>query len=107
MTDSDEDNMNSNNQPNVKVQKIIDMKLPLSWLLGVTGLLALLIINLVMNVAALTKSVGDLETTVKSGNASMSTLSAEVSLLKFRADTHEFNQKRTDEMIRQLSGGRK
>lgn len=94
------------NSGTVKVQKIVDMKLPLNWLLGVAGMLALLIINLVMNVSALTKSVGDLETTVKSGNTSVSTLTNEVNLLKFRADTHEFNQKRTDETIRQL-GGRK
>ncbi len=107
MSAPDDSTMDNNQQPSIKVQKIVDMKLPLNWLLGVAGLLALLIINLVMNVAALTKSVGDLETTVKSGNASMSTLSAEVSLLKFRADTHEFNQKRTDEMIRQISAGRK
>ncbi len=98
--------MNESNQT-VKAQKIVDMKLPLNWLLGVAGMLALLIINLVMNVAALTKSVEGLEITVKSGNASMSTLTNEVNLLKFRADTHEFNQKRTDDLLRGITGGRK
>lgn len=86
----------------VKVQKVI----PLTWFLAGGGGLAMLIISLVMTVSALTKSVDSLEVSVKSGNASVQVLTAEMALMKFRMDTSEFNQKRTDDIIRGIQAKR-
>lgn len=77
------------NEDNVKTSRVIDFKIPLPWLLGVAGVTVLFFFNMWATQNALLKSVTDLEITVKSGNASMGTLTSEVALLKFRVSTNE------------------
>ena len=85
-----------------KITRVIDFRLPIIWLIGGVSGLAFTLIGMWFSVDRLVGNVADLKIVVTSGNTSISTLTSEVSLLKFRASTIEDDNKRINELIRNI-----
>lgn len=81
----------------------VDMKVPLWGMLGVAGAGLLLFASLYFSVQALTDAVRELQITVKSGNTSVSVLTSEMALLKFRVGTIEADVARINDATRSNS----
>jgi len=77
----------------VKLDRVIDFKIPLPYLLGGVTFISWAVISMYFAVQTLIASVADLQVTVKSGNVSSSVLAGEVSLLRFRVETIEADLK--------------
>ena len=77
-----------------RAQKIIDAKLPLSWLIGATCTIVLSFGVLYGNVERLVRDVGDLQITVKTGNAQTAALQASIAILQFRVEALEAERRR-------------
>jgi hypothetical protein len=73
----------------MKVTRIIDMKLPLNWLLTVAFSLALLIGGMYFQLRQLSDDMTDLKIAVKTGNSSAATVQGELAILKFRIENLE------------------
>jgi hypothetical protein len=77
-----------------RITRVIDLKIPLPWLLGVAGIIGWAMISMYFSVGQLVKTVDDLQITVKSGNTSVVAVSGELALLKFRLTNVEDAVKR-------------
>lgn len=82
-----------------RTTRIVDFKIPLPWLLS--GVIACLwsLISMWFGIQQLVGTVNDLQITVKSGNTSVSVLSSEMALQKFRLDKLEVDVMRNNEII--------
>lgn len=78
-----------------RVTKIIDMKLPLNWLLTVAFSLALLIGGMYFKLGQLGEDMTDLKISVKAGNNQTSTVQGELAILKFRIENLESDKRST------------
>lgn len=76
-----------------RVTKIIDMKLPLNWLLTVAFSLALLIGGMYFKLGQLGEDMTDLKISVKAGNNQASTVQGEIAILKFRLENLESDRR--------------
>lgn len=76
-----------------KVTRIIDMKLPLNWLLTVAFSLALLIGGMYFQLRQLSDDMLDLKIAVKAGNGQASTVQGEIAILRFRVETLESDKR--------------
>lgn len=91
--------------PDLAVARIsVDFRLPLWGMLTAAGAGFILFAGLYFSVQALTEAVRELQITVKSGNTSVSVLSSEVALLKFRVGTLEVDVQRINESLRGVKG---
>jgi len=72
-----------------RAQKIIDAKLPLSWLIGTTCSIILAFGLLYGNVDRLVRDVGELQVTVKTGNAQTAALQGTIAILQYRVEILE------------------
>lgn len=72
-----------------KVTRIIELKLPLTWLIGTAFGLFMALAGMYFNVDRLIRDVSDLQVMVKSGNAQAVTLAGQIELLKFRVESLE------------------
>lgn len=90
--------------PSPVAQVRFDLNLPLWGILTATCAGFVLFAGLYFNVQALTEAVRELQITVKSGNTSVSVLSSEVALIKFRVGTLETDALRINEAIRNPKG---
>ena len=84
--------MTTETAENPSARITLDLKVPL-W--GVASALCagfVLFAGLYFNVQALTEAVRELQITVKTGNTSVSVLSSEVALIKFRVGSLEANE---------------
>lgn len=92
-------NQEFNSEPNAKVTRVIDFRIPLPWLLtGVAGI-SWGLISMWFSVNQLVKTVDDLQVTVKSGNTSVAAVAGEVSMLKFRLSILEDEVKRQEAKV--------
>jgi len=82
------------------------MKVPLWGLISAAGAGFVLFAGLYFNVQSLTEAVRELQITVKSGNTSVSVLTSEMALLKFRTGTLEADVARINEIQRNSRGGK-
>ena len=73
----------------LRFTRMIDMKLPLPWLLSAAGTLALLIGGMYFQLNRLSEDMADLKITVKAGNTSTTTVQGELAILRFRVETLE------------------
>ena len=96
--------MNNETAENTGARVVFDLKIPLWGLLSATGAGFILFAGLYFNVQALTEAVRELQITVKSGNTSVSVLSSEMALIKFRVGTLETDALRINEAIRNQKG---
>jgi hypothetical protein len=70
-------------------RKIIDMHLPLTWLLSSIGAFALLLGGMYMQIGQLSKDVIELKTSVNTSNSQSAAVLGEVAVLKYRMDSIE------------------
>ncbi len=82
-----------------RVARMVDMKMPLTWLLGVGGAISWSIISMWFSVAQLVKTVDDLQATVKSGNSSVVAIAGRQALVEFRLSSAEDSVKRAEAAI--------
>ena len=80
-----------------KVTKVIDAKLPLAWLIGSAFAITMSFGLLYGNVDRLVKDVGELQLTVKQGNAQTAALQGTISVLQYRIETLERNLRPQDQ----------
>lgn len=73
--------------------KIIDLKLPLTWLLGVAFAIAAAFASMFFKLDELGRDVTDLKITVRAGNGTATTLQGEIAILKFRVETLESDKR--------------
>lgn len=73
----------------LRVSRMIDMKLPLPWLLSVAGALALALAGIFFKVGKLQEDTAELKIEVKAGNSSTATVQGELAILRFRIETLE------------------
>jgi hypothetical protein len=76
-----------------RLSKIIDMKLPLTWLLGVAFMIAASFVTMYFQIGQLREDMSDLKITVKAGNNQASTVQGELAILKFRIENLEFDKR--------------
>lgn len=72
-----------------RVSRVIDLKLPLNWLLTVAFSLALLIGGMYFKLGQLGEDMTDLKISVKAGNGQAATIQGELAILKFRIENLE------------------
>lgn len=80
-----------------RAPKIIDAKLPLTWLLGTACAIIMSFGLLYGNVDRLVKDVGELQLTVKQGNVQTAALQGTISVLQYRIETLERNLRPQDQ----------
>ena len=76
-----------------RVTRIIDMKLPLPWLLGAAFAFAAAFASMFFKLDELGRDVSDLKITVKAGNNQASTVQGELAILKFRIENIEADKR--------------
>ena len=92
-----------------RVSRIIELKLPLTWMLGVGGVVSWALISMYFSVGQLVKTVDDLQITVKSGNSSVTAIAGKQALTEFRLDNVEAAVKKNESAIlvmQQQRGGK-
>ncbi|WP_431276289.1 hypothetical protein ACQ858_08550 [Variovorax ureilyticus] len=76
-----------------RVSRIIDMKLPLQWLLGVAGLIAAAFVSTYYQVGQMREDMAELKATVKAGNAQQGAVQSEIAILRYRVENLEADKK--------------
>ena len=76
-------------QDTARIARVIDLRIPLPWLLGVSGIVAWALVSTYFSVNQLVRDVSDMQITLKAGNAQVSTLTGEIALVKFRLENLE------------------
>jgi hypothetical protein len=72
-----------------RIHRVIDLKLPLNWLLTVAFSLALLIGGMYFQLRQLSEDMTDLKMAVKTGNGQSATIQGELAILRFRVENLE------------------
>lgn len=76
-----------------RVTRIIDMKLPLTWLLGCAFAIAAAFASMYFKLGQLGEDMTDLKISVKAGNNQASTVQGELAILKFRIENLESDKR--------------
>jgi hypothetical protein len=76
-----------------RVTRVIDVKLPLTWLLGVAFAAFAAFASIYFRVGQLGEDMTDLKIAVKAGNGSQASIQGEMAILKFRIETLESDKK--------------
>lgn len=71
------------------VQRIIDMRIPLPWLITGVVSIAFSIITMWFQVQQLTAQVAEMNTLIKQGNTQVATIVADLALTRFRVEKNE------------------
>lgn len=77
-----------------RITKIVDTKLPITWILGSAFAFALLIGGMYFQLKQLSEDMTDLKIAVKAGNGSQASIQGELAILRFRIETIEADRKR-------------
>jgi hypothetical protein len=76
-----------------RVTRVIDVKLPLTWLLGVAFAAFAAFASIYFRVGQLGEDMTDLKIAVKAGNGQAATIQGELAILKFRIENLEYEKK--------------
>lgn len=76
-----------------RITRVIDMKLPLTWLLGVAFAAAAAFASMYFKLGQLGEDMTDLKIAVKAGNGQAATIQGELAILKFRIENLEYDKK--------------
>jgi hypothetical protein len=76
-----------------RISKVIDLKLPLNWLLTVAFSLALLIGGMYFKLSQLGEDMTELKISVKAGNGQAATIQGELAILRFRVENLETDKR--------------
>ena len=79
-----------------KGPRIIDTKLPLSWLIGTAGTIVISLTIMYANVNRLIVEVNELQSTMKTWSAQNSQISREVAILQWRVESFEADKRRAE-----------
>lgn len=71
------------------VQRIIDMRIPLPWLITGVVSIAFSIITMWFQVQQLTAQVSEMNALIKQGNTQVATIVADLALTRFRVEKNE------------------
>lgn len=85
--------MSDDNQQEPRVSRVIDLRIPLPWLLGVAGVVGWGLVSMWFMVNQLTRDVSDLQITVKAGNGQAVTVAGELALLRYRVENIEADRR--------------
>jgi cell division protein FtsL len=77
-----------------RISKVIDFRLPLTWLLGVAFMVAGSFVTMYFQIGQLREDMTDLKITVKAGNNQASTVQGELAILRFRIETLESDKRK-------------
>lgn len=89
-----------------KVSRVVDMRLPLSWLLTVTGSGIATLFLMWTSTNQLVRDMADVQQSVKAMAAATQTMTSEITLLKFRADTSDANVARLQQQVLDMQSQR-
>lgn len=87
---------NDDDPPQERITRIIDAKLPLSWLLGAAATIITSYALLYSNVERLLRDIQELQISVKAGNSQAATLQGQIAILQFRVESLEAERKRSE-----------
>jgi len=76
-----------------RISKVIDFRLPLTWLLGIAGMVCAAFVSMWFQLGQLREDMTDLKITVKAGNNQASTVQGEIAILRFRVETLESDKR--------------
>ena len=79
-----------------KGPRVIDTKLPLSWLIGTAGTIVISLTIMYANVNRLIVEVNELQATMKVWSAQNSQISREVAILQWRVENFEADKRRAE-----------
>ena len=88
--------MDTNMSEAEKGPRIIDTKLPLSWLIGTAGTIVISLTIMYANVNRLIVEVNELQSTMKTWSAQNSQISREVAVLQWRVENFEADKRRAE-----------
>ncbi|MBT2300355.1 hypothetical protein J7E70_07745 [Variovorax paradoxus] len=80
-------------QPGELSRRVIDMKLPLTWLISGVFSFALLIGGMYFKLGQLGEDMTDLKISVKAGNGQAATIQGEMAIMKFRIENLEADKR--------------
>lgn len=76
-----------------RITRVIDMKLPLTWLIGGAFSFACVFAGMYFKLGQLGEDMTDLKIAMKAGNGSQATIQGELAILKFRIENIEADRK--------------
>lgn len=76
-----------------RLSKVIDFRLPLTWLLGIAGMVAAAFVSMYFQLGQLREDMTDLKISVKAGNSQAGTVQGELAILRFRVETLEADKR--------------
>lgn len=85
--------MTQEQQPDLKVTRVIDFRIPLPWLLSGLVVVGWALVSMWFMVNQLVRDVGDLQITVKAGNSHATTVSGDIALLRYRVENLEADKR--------------
>ena len=78
-----------------RITRVIDMKIPLTWLIGGAFSFACVFAGMYFKLGQLGQDMTELKITVKSGNNTAATTQSELAILRFRIETLEADKRAT------------
>jgi hypothetical protein len=72
-----------------RITRVIDMKIPLTWLIGGAFSFACVFAGMYFQLRQLSEDMIDLKIAVKAGNGSQATIQGELAIMKFRLENLE------------------
>ncbi len=85
--------MTQEQQPDLKVTRVIDFRIPLPWLLSGLIVVGWALVSMWFSLNQLVRDVADLQITVKAGNSQATTIAGEIALLRYRVENLESQQR--------------
>ncbi len=76
-----------------RITRVIDMRLPLTWLLGVAFMVAGAFVSMYFQLGQLREDMTDLKISVKAGNSQASTVNGQIAILTYRIDNLEADKR--------------
>ena len=76
-----------------RLSRVIDLKLPLTWLLGVAFAAFAAFASMYFKLGQLGEDMTDLKISVKAGNGQAATIQGEIAILKFRIENLEIEKR--------------
>lgn len=76
-----------------RISKMIDPRIPLTWILGIAGMVAAAFVSTYYQVGQLRGDMVELKATVRQGNSQSATVQSELSILKYRIETLELDKR--------------
>lgn len=85
------------NEGAVPLMRMVDMRIPLPWLLGGFALAAAGVIGMYYQLQSVAMQLGELKATVTASNSQALAMAGEVALLRFKSEQHEKDIERLKE----------